>query len=285
MVQEELKFLVFSWPILAMLYLGLSFTLAVYLRRLDLRALRLSQWGLSLGGAIHWALLFFYMAQTDLEEPSLLVASSFFSALAVLACSILCWQRKALAVVVLALPLTGAGMILGAFFLDHQEVIRLPSVWLWTHVVLMIMGELAFFFAAIFGSLFLLNEYRLRRRGDLVFLQGVLSSLPAIEEWMLRLLWNGFFLLSAGLLMGVLFAREFWSGSWWLDSKVILALVSWLAYGAIIGLRLWFKNFRGTRLALSVIFAFLLAVCLSVLGDYSGPSRHRASPVRVEAAP
>jgi len=232
---------------------------------------------------IHWSLLIYFWTRVDPTEPSLLLASSFFAALAVLACLVLLWRRRALPVVLFALPFTGVGMILAAFLYDADQVIRLPSVWLWSHVVLMVIGELCFFFAACVGVTYLVAERRLRTGGGFSFFSGTLNSLPAIDFWNHRLLLSGLFFLSGGLLIGFFFAREFWQGAWWLDPKVVFALLVWVSYASILLLRRMTMKTPGRWSARAVLFGFLFAVLVSLGVDLFSDTRHSQMELRQES--
>ncbi len=278
MVQEGISGLTYLWLLIAIFYLSLSFVLSRYLRTLHVRLLRLVQLGLGLGVVVHWGALLSFVARENLSEPSLVIASSMVSALSVLACLILVLRRRAMSVVLFALPFTGAGMILSAFFYDQQDVIRLPSIWLWSHVLLMVIGELCYFFASMLGVLYLVAEMRIKKRGDFRLFSGGLSSLPEIEEWMILMLRFGLFFLSMGLLMGFFFAREFWSGAWWLDPKVVLALLSWLAYLLLTIVRCKPFEMKGRAYAWGVIASFIFAVLMSLLADQFGGAYHQPQP-------
>jgi len=284
MVQEELNQLAYAWLILAVSYLAVTFALGTYLNSLRVFPLKLARSLLTVTVMIHWSLLVYFWTRVDPTEPSMLLASSFFAALAVLSCLILLWRRKALPVILFALPFTGVGMILAAFIYDANQVIRLPSIWLWSHIVMMVIGELFFFFSACVGITYLVAERKLKTRGDFSFFSGALNSLPAIDQWIHRLLVSGLFFLSGGLLIGFFFAREFWQGSWWLDPKVVFALLVWLSYAGLLLLRRASRRWLGRRSARAVLVAFVLAVTISLIVDQFSDTQHAQTEISEEPA-
>ena len=150
---------------------------------------------------------------------------------------------------------------------------------------MMVIGELCFFFSASLGVTYLVAEKRVKTRGDFSFFSGALNSLPAIDLWIHRLLLSGIFFLSGGLLIGFFFAREFWQGSWWLDPKVVFALLVWLSYAAILLLRKTDARTKGRWSAKAVVGAFLMAVVVSLVVDHFSDTRHSQKEIRQESAP
>lgn len=274
MVQEGLSPTAIAWILIALSYILCSYWLAQFLRSLDVSVLRRVQWVLSITVGFHLLSILRLFLYEDWEQPSLIFASSFFSSLAATVCWFFVFRRLALGLILFALPFTGAGMILAPFVYDSAEVIQLPSLWLWVHVLMMITGELFLFFAACSGLTYLVAQQQIRKRGELRLFTGQLWSLPTIDAWSGRLLGFGLFLLSGGFLLGILFAKEFWSGEWWRDPKVTFTLLTWLLYLILLFIRSAFPAFKGWRSAVGVVMAFLVALALSLSTDLFFESRH-----------
>lgn len=82
-----------------------------------------------------------------------------------------------------------------------------------------------------------------RRRGWAGQLDGWLAG---VDDFTYRIFSTGFPFLTAGLMMGALWAQEAWANYWGWDSKEVSALISWLVYVCYLHLR-WVGGWRGEK--------------------------------------
>src|SRR5205085_2511226 len=119
---------------------------------------------------------------------------------------------------------------------------------------------------------YLMQERRLKRKR----LDGIFHRLLPLEQADLianRLVGIGFALLTLGLLMGIRFAAQDWTGAWWLDPKVLSSVFTWAIYGAYLYTRS-IAGWRGRRTMLMLVAGFA-AVLIGYLGvNLSGAGRH-----------
>lgn len=261
--------------LVAFVYLLATLLFWIHLRHPNSSLKRFGQIVLALGLLMHW-FSFSYELGRKIENAA---ASSLVSNLAVTAvvavvCLLLSFRRSLTTVVLFALPVCASVLIAIPFSDEFRQSISLPSLWLWAHIGLMILGEVILLLAAAWGVAFLISERQLRRKTGLFSLAS-LPSLPTIELGLHRLLQFGFLLMSFGVLLGMFFAKQFWGGAWLLDAKVLAALISWAVYLLLLGLRYSVRSFRGRRLAIGAVVGFGLVVFLSFGVDLFFSSQHQ----------
>jgi|GEM_PF-6839861 len=267
--------------IVAFLYLTASIFIGSYLRSLSLLYLRMARWILGMGVVIQWIFLIAeFLSLGSLQRSSLVMSHLSFTAIAALLIFILCIQKRALPVLLIALPATAFSLLAFQFYGNSPAKMDLPSVWLWTHIALMILGEVMFFLAAATGIAYLVAARQLRlRRGASVF--TTMASLPNLDFLLGRLLVIGVYLLSFGILLGFFFAEKFWTGKWWLDAGVLFAGFTWCVYLFLLIMRQIDPSFRGRKSAIAAIWSFLLVAVLSMGINYIFHTRHEQLKVDV----
>ncbi len=130
----------------------------------------------------------------------------------------------------------------------------MPNAWLEFHASISIIAFGAFGLACVAGVMYLVQERQLKTH-TLHSLFYHLPSLPNLFSAMIRLLWLGFALYSAGLLSG------FFTGEPLPWMKVMLALAIWIFYAAILfGPQL--RSVAPRRIAAFCIGAFAAALSL-----------------------
>ena len=81
-------------------------------------------------------------------------------------------------------------------------------------------------------------------------------SLLSMEDFLFKIYWLGFILLSLTLLSGILFSNEiFGSTSIW-NHKFIFSIMAWLAYGAMLFGRIQY-GWRGKKAVIISLIAFI----------------------------
>lgn len=262
--------------ILCVFYLLANGLFLLYLKDFRLGALRFGRWILTIGVMIHWGTLIAYFKHTGLFFPtttpqSHLVVTGFLAA----ACLFLSARRSALLVIILLIPLICLSFGLLHWIEAPYAVMSLPSSWIWTHVLLMLLGEAFFCFAAAASVIYLIAEMKLRQRTVSVIFSR-LPSLPAFDLFLQELLWAGFGFLTIGFAMGILFAHQFWNSGWWLDPKVLFCALTWAWYAVVVGLRLFSQTFWGRRTALLSVLGFVGILFLSRGLHYVFETQHEA---------
>jgi ABC-type uncharacterized transport system permease subunit len=134
------------------------------------------------------------------------------------------------------------------------------------HTFCSLLSYAAFLVACVTATLFLIQERQLKRRTPGILFHR-LPSLEALEDANFTAIGTGFWLLSLGLLFGLLGSRTV-LGRWWTgDPKAYLTVVLWCSYLALWMVRLR-ATLRGRRVALLSILGFSL-----VLFTFLGVSR------------
>jgi ABC-type uncharacterized transport system permease subunit len=81
-------------------------------------------------------------------------------------------------------------------------------------------------------------------------------SLLSMEDFLFKIYWLGFILLSLTLLSGILFSNEiFGTTSIW-NHKFIFSIMAWLAYGAMLFGRIQY-GWRGKKAVIISLIAFI----------------------------
>ena len=190
------------------------------------------------------------------------------------------WVYPRVTIGIFALPLV-VGLIGLAAFLG-EEGRRVLEGWarIWgpVHGALLAVGAVAVFVGFVAGVMYLVQVYRLKSK----HLPSELLDLPSLEL-LERVNRQGIIVafpaLTIGLAIGVLLAIEQQQGGnaeiRLLDPKVIFAVIVWLAVGLLLKLRSQ-PQFRGRRVALLTIVAFVLLLFTMVGVDLLMSSWHRA---------
>lgn len=141
------------------------------------------------------------------------------------------------------------------------------------HVILTLAGEAFFVLAALAGSMYLLQEERIKRKKitRLSRFLPPLTDLDRINE--LCLLW-GFPLLTLGVLAGSVWARVVWGSAWQWDSKMVWTLLAWVLFALLLHQRLAI-GWRGRKAALYSLAALLVLILTFVVEKSFFTTVHR----------
>lgn len=169
------------------------------------------------------------------------------------------------------LPLLGTGVSTAmaaavgyAIFRRDLEATSLPpalqSPWFVPHVLIYFVGYGTLLLAAVSAAAYLI------RPGGTVNVQGQ-SGDQAVEydTLMHRLIIVGYVLITAGLIMGAVWAKEAWGSYWSWDPKENWALISWLTYTLYFHMRRYpgWRN-RGSAWMAIAGFAVIMFTYLGV---------------------
>jgi ABC-type uncharacterized transport system permease subunit len=120
------------------------------------------------------------------------------------------------------------------------------------HIILAMAGLVAFGVSSAMSSLYLVASKRLKSK-TFVLGSSRLPSLSVLDAWHLKSLLIGFPLYTGALLIGSAYA---FSGSGHLSFSYMIAIASWLIYGAVLQARLT-AGWRGRRAAILTLVAFV----------------------------
>jgi cytochrome c-type biogenesis protein CcsB len=131
-------------------------------------------------------------------------------------------------------------------------------VWAYIHVPLMILSVATLALTFVLAVMYLLQERQLKSKQPAFFYYR-LPSLEVCEDLAFKSLWTGFFLLTLGIVTGMIASRTLTGVYWNWDYKEIWALITWIVYAILIHGRL-LASWRGRKAAYLAIvgFAFML---------------------------
>ncbi len=163
------------------------------------------------------------------------------------------------------LPIVVAGAV-SALILPRELAVLTPAptgVWLWTHVSLALVGNVAFVFAFAAALMYLIQERQIKSHnpGTLSFR---LPPLELLDDLGYTSLLVGFPLLTLGLITGSIWAQYVWGAFWTWDVKQTWSLITWAIYAFLLVARLSL-GLRGRKAAFVSIVGFG-AVLFTFLG-------------------
>lgn len=250
--------------LICLLYLIAMGLFSLYLKNLVYTFLRVGRWILGVGLALHLG----FVASWFVKGGNFVPANGFERSLVILAVvALLTWilsvRKTSLFIVVFALPSISLALGIAAFFGSTEpSVVNLHNPWLWTHIVLSVLGDSFLLFASLISFAYLLVEFQLRRKA----ISPLFTRLPSLVDFDLALgefLLAGFVLLTLGLGIGIGFAEKYWTDRWYLDPKILFSALVWFLYAVLLALRKSSQVYRGRRSALMALFGFLAILIVS----------------------
>ncbi|MEI7590432.1 MAG: cytochrome c biogenesis protein CcsA, partial [Deltaproteobacteria bacterium] len=126
------------------------------------------------------------------------------------------------------------------------------------HAIFAIGGEALFIVASLAGAVFLLQERLIKNKTKNVFIKLLppLDDLDKINK--LSILW-GFPLMSAGIIIGLVYASSLWQTRIAIDAKQIWSIFVWATYAFILHQRSAL-GWRGHKIAQLSLVAFLISL-------------------------
>lgn len=158
---------------------------------------------------------------------------------------------------------------------------NLGKFWLIAHTIPLFMGYAAFTLTFTLSVMYLTQQRQLKLKVFGPLFKG-LPSLESLDVLMWRTLSLGFPLLTLGLVFGAFWMRysNALGPQWYLDSKVVMGLVTWLIYAALLHLRIG-VSWHGSRVAALTIVGFIL-VLFTFLGTFFLGAQHGFQKVSQE---
>ncbi len=136
--------------------------------------------------------------------------------------------------------------------------VPLASYWVLVHSLVALAGYGAFTLAFVAAVMYLLQEKKLRRKDFHLFYQR-LPSLDTLDSLAYRFVLYGFPLLSLGIAIGSLWARQAWGLPFLREPKELFSILLWLVYACYLLARV-LLGWRGKRAAYLLVGGFGLLV-------------------------
>lgn len=136
--------------------------------------------------------------------------------------------------------------------LQPLEAVLRSSFWLSTHVLVITMSYSFFFLAFVLGDMALVSFLAQKKQGGMAFVRKMSAPIYRCLQW-------GITLLAAGTILGAIWADYSWGRFWGWDPKESWALVSLLAYLALLHGRLagWIREMG---MAIGSVLMFFLVI-------------------------
>jgi cytochrome c-type biogenesis protein CcsB len=162
------------------------------------------------------------------------------------------------AAAVILVPISIAALLLnvlrgGSEQADIDPVLR--GGWIYVHIPLMILSVAALSISFLMAVMYLIQEKQLKSKHPAFFYYR-LPSLEVCDELSYRSLWFGFFLLTFGILTGMIWSKYLRGVFWSWDYKEIWAVITWILYAILLHGRM-LSAWRGRKAAYLAILGFV----------------------------
>lgn len=171
--------------------------------------------------------------------------------------------------------------LLGAFAAPLAFILTLPNVivphgiieqnptlsnpWILIHIALILLGEALFTVAFISGVLYLFQENKIKSKHVGSFLHKF-PSLTTLDKINHHCLIIGFPLVTIGIALGFLLAKEILGSNWVWGHKETWSMVTWILYAVLIHGRLS-SGWKGRKAAWGAVLGFaIILFTLFVIG-------------------
>ncbi len=153
------------------------------------------------------------------------------------------------------LPLGVLSLIFAATVRDDLQVLEPVFSNIWFHVVMTVLGTVAFALAFVVGIMYLIQENLLKSK-KFIPMYHKLPPLDFLDDLNRKSILFGFPLLTLGILAGAIWAN-FSSGSYWnWEPKQVLTVVTWFFYLVVL-LGRFMVGWRAKRAAYLTIIGFV----------------------------
>ncbi len=249
-----------SWA--SHLYLFAAILYLVYFARSHRKIASAALAALAVGFALHGAVIVQRFVARGYPPASLGEGLSLFGWLLVAGFLVLQWRYRLPIIGAFVAPLVAA-VVLPAVLLPNPasgpgnpvpEALRIAGMPV--HIAIAFAGIAAFGLATGVAAAYLLLERQVKHKHFGVLFSR-LPSLEVLDGIGNRLMRWGFIALSVTLISGAFFAKRAWGDYWRWDPKLILSLVGWLVYAALVHARM-FAGWRGRRAALLTMVGFAI---------------------------
>ena len=129
----------------------------------------------------------------------------------------------------------------------------------WFHVAVTLLSYVAFELAFITGIIYLLEQRQLKAKSR-QFLLGLFPSLEAVYRINVKSSIYGFLLLTLGIVIGYMKARDLYTtNEWRMSPRVILTTLTWAAY-LIVVIFIAIPKFRGKKVTVASVCSFVFVI-------------------------
>jgi cytochrome c-type biogenesis protein CcsB len=177
--------------------------------------------------------------------------------------------------------------LLGAFAAPLAFILTLPNVivphgiieqnptlsnpWILIHIALILLGEALFTVAFISGALYLFQEKKIKSKHVGSFLEKF-PSLTTLDRMNHLCLIIGFPLVTVGIALGFLLAKEILGSNWVWGHKETWSMVTWLLYAVLIHGRLS-SGWKGRKAAWGAVLGFAIILFTLFVIGYLAPGQ------------
>jgi len=172
------------------------------------------------------------------------------------------WRRPLENLAVVLLPLAALCIGMELIFPTRHVFSASAPAGLQGHILLSILAYSLLMLAALEAGVLAIEDHLLRARRPLRAVQ-VLPPLQTLERLMFQLIGAGFFLLSLGLMSGMMFLNDIFAQH--LVHKTVLSIVAWLVFAVLLFGR-WRYGWRG-RTAIRCTLGGFASLMLAYFGS------------------
>jgi cytochrome c-type biogenesis protein CcsB len=162
------------------------------------------------------------------------------------------------AMAVILLPIAILSLISNAITTGSEAGVEplLRGGWIYVHIPLVILSMACLSIAFICSLMYLIQERQLKSKHPAFFYHR-LPSLEVCEDLSYKSLWAGFFLLTLGIVTGMIWSKYLRGVYWSWDYKEIWSLITWGLYALLLHGRM-IAAWRGRKAAYLAIIGFAL---------------------------
>lgn len=128
--------------------------------------------------------------------------------------------------------------------------------WIYVHIPLVILSMASLSISFLSSLMYLIQERQLKSKHPAFFYHR-LPSLEVCEELSYKSLWAGFFLLTLGIITGMIWSKYLRGVYWSWDYKEIWSLITWALFAFLLHGRM-IASWRGRKAAYLAIVGFAL---------------------------
>ena len=158
---------------------------------------------------------------------------------------------------VILIPLAILAILFNDLHRQTEQALHplLQSGWLYVHIPCMILSIASLTLTCVMAIMYLIQERQLKSHHP-SFLYDRLPSLETCENLSNKSLWFGFFMLTLGILTGMVWSKNLRGTYWSWDSKETWSLITWGLYAILIHGRM-LSSWRGRKAAYFAILGFV----------------------------
>ena len=247
-----------------------------YIFRPDKFSKSLSNFYILTGLSFHIAFIIILSTKSgNLPISTLYESSVFFLFLIVLVSVVLKYLYRLPSLTPFVMPIVTVFSIAAIALIKNELTLTedLSKFWQIVHIIPIFLGYAAFTVSFILSLMYLTQERQLKAK-NFGPLFNSLPSLETLDTLMWKTITFGFPLITIGLVTGIIWTKtsNILGELWYLDSKVLLGILTWLVYAALLHLRLG-ASFHGTKVACVTIAGFIV-VLLTYIGPFLLGSKH-----------